>query len=130
MLAGATPVLVHNCGETFEEFADKAEIARADYAAEYTSPTGKVYRAHNAEQLEVPDEMNKVFKDPKNDHHGGCAETKCLIKAYNAEGMAATRGGKMDVVHVSDDLDGQWEHFDRARPCGRCARLQGNLGIG
>ncbi|MFF3246850.1 polymorphic toxin-type HINT domain-containing protein [Streptomyces sp. NPDC002870] len=127
--AGASAVLVHNCGETFEEFADKAEIARADYAAEYTSPTGKVYRAHNAEELEVPDEMDKVFKDPNNDHHGGCAETKCLIKAYNAEGIAATRGGRMKVVHVSDDLDGAWEHFGRARPCGRCARLQGNLGI-
>lgn len=64
------------------------------------------------------------------DHHGGCAEAKCLIKAYNAEGPNAICGGHMDVVHVGDDPDGNWEHGDVVRPCGRCDRLKKGLFIG
>ncbi|WP_416968491.1 ricin-type beta-trefoil lectin domain protein [Streptomyces sp. 4F14] len=130
VLVGTAAVLVHNCppSQALLDTADIAEAYGAEYAAEYTSPSGETYRAHNKEQLAVPPDMQDVFDE--NDHHGGCAETKCLIKAYNAEGPGAIRGGHMDVVHVGDDDDGQWEHGDVARPCGRCSRLQKNLFIG
>ncbi|WP_157621662.1 RHS repeat-associated core domain-containing protein [Saccharothrix sp. NRRL B-16348] len=123
-----TSVLVHNCppSQKLLNEADKAEVAGAEFAAEYTSPSGQTYRSHNKEQIATPNGMLDVFDEF--DHHGGCAETKCLIKAYNAEGPDAIRGGHMDVVHVSDTDD--WSHGDVARPCGRCARLQGGLFIG
>ncbi|WP_415952272.1 polymorphic toxin-type HINT domain-containing protein [Streptomyces sp. KLOTTS4A1] len=130
VVAGAAPVLVHNCppSQELQDTADIAEAYGAEYAAEYTSPSGNTYRAHNKEQLTAPPGMEDVFDEF--DHHGGCAETKCLIKAYAAEGPAAIRGGHMDVVHVGDDDDGNWEHGDTARPCGRCSRLKKGLFIG
>ncbi|MFD7975630.1 ricin-type beta-trefoil lectin domain protein [Streptomyces sp. NPDC059071] len=130
VLAAQTSVLVHNCppSQALQDLADIAEAYGAEYAAEYTSPSGEVYRAHNKEQPAVPPGMQDEFDEY--DHHGGCAETKCLIKAYNAEGPSAIRGGHMDVVHVGDDDDGNWEHGDVARPCGRCSRLQKGLFIG
>jgi RHS repeat-associated protein len=123
-----TSVLVHNCppSQNLLDEADKAEVAGAEFAAEYTSPSGQTYRSHNKEKIATPNGMFDVFDEFN--HHGGCAETKCLIKAYNAEGPDAICGGHMDVVHVSDTDD--WSHGDVARPCGRCARLQGGLFIG
>ncbi|MGX6750389.1 polymorphic toxin-type HINT domain-containing protein [Streptomyces xantholiticus] len=130
VMAEQTSVLVHNCppSQALLDTADVAEAYGAEYAAEYTSPSGETYRAHNKEQLNVPAGMEDVFDEF--DHHGGCAETKCLIKAYNAEGPAAITGGHMDVVHVGDDDDGNWEHGDVASPCGRCGRLKKGLFIG
>ncbi|CAM5493308.1 hypothetical protein SNARM312S_05325 [Streptomyces narbonensis] len=130
VLAERTSVLVHNCppSQALQDLADVAEAYGAEYAAEYTSLSGETYRAHNKEELPVPPGMQDVFDEL--DHHGGCAEAKCLIKAYNAEGPAGIRGGHMDVVHVGDDDDGNWEHGDVARPCGRCVRLKKGLFIG
>ncbi|MFV2018368.1 polymorphic toxin-type HINT domain-containing protein [Micromonospora sp. LOL_023] len=126
VLADNTPVLVHNCNPSnaLMKKADEGEIRGADFAAEYTSPSGATYRAHNKSQTNIPDAMRDELSGF--DHpHLGCAEMQCLAKAYAAEGSTAIRGGHMTVVHVSDTAKGA--HGDLARPCGACTRTLGGL---
>ncbi|MFE5078270.1 hypothetical protein [Streptomyces halstedii] len=64
-VAGSTPVLVHNCPHPSQDLQNTADIAEAydaEYAAEYTSPSGATYRAHNKEQISAPPGMEDVFR--------------------------------------------------------------------
>ncbi|MDT0457436.1 RHS repeat-associated core domain-containing protein [Streptomyces sp. DSM 41527] len=112
--------------DDLEEWADHAEVKGAEYAAEYTSPAGNRYYGYNAQGLDTPGALGAIFE--QNDHHGACAETNALVRAYTREGPEAIYGGRMSVVHVSDTPE--WEHGQTARGCGRCRRLLPNLGIG
>ncbi|WP_163569261.1 polymorphic toxin-type HINT domain-containing protein [Fodinicola feengrottensis] len=123
---GGAPTLVHNCGpsEGLLQEADNAEIAGGDFAAEYTSPSGRTYLANNKSGVEIPDGMADDLESL--DHpHLGCAEMQCLAQAYREEGPDAIRGGNMTVVHVSDTEIG--DHGALARPCRACARVLFNL---
>jgi hypothetical protein len=55
VLAGATPVLVHNCNDSLQEYADSlrpgATKRGPHVAAEYTSPSGETYHGYNGHGL-------------------------------------------------------------------------------
>ncbi|MGW0860023.1 polymorphic toxin-type HINT domain-containing protein, partial [Streptomyces sp. NPDC002690] len=128
VLAGATPVLVHNCGEaSLEVQADVGEIRGSDFAAEYKSRSGHVYRSDNKEPVTAPDEMAEIFKKQAHPMNGGCAEMQCLSKAYAREGEPGIRGGTMSTAHVSDTAKG--DHGAPADPCKACRRVMDSLGV-
>ncbi|WP_435279065.1 RHS repeat-associated core domain-containing protein [Streptomyces sp. 1222.5] len=128
VLAGTTPVLVHNCGEaSLEAQADAGEIRGSDFAAEYESRSGHVYRSDNKEPVTAPDDMAEIFDQQNHPMNGGCAEMQCLSKAYAREGEPGIRGGNMSTVHVSDTPKG--DHGAPATPCKACQRVMDSLGV-
>ncbi|MFV2117310.1 ricin-type beta-trefoil lectin domain protein [Streptomyces sp. Act-28] len=128
VLAGSAPVLVHNCGESsLDAQADAGEIRGSDFAAEYESRSGHVYRSDNKEPVTAPDEMVEIFEQQDHPMNGGCAEMQCLSKAYAREGEPGIRGGNMTTVHVSDTSKG--DHGAPATPCKACRRVMDSLGV-
>lgn len=130
VLAGETPVLVHNC-----DLSDYADSVRNEpgvkFASEYTSPSGAKYYGRNrhGEQAEGPlaDALERA------DHHGGCAEVHCLIQAQAEEGPDAAKGGTMRTVKTRNNsmpTSNAAGHGEPAHPCGRCGRLLEDLGVG
>ncbi|MDX3855797.1 Hint domain-containing protein, partial [Streptomyces sp. AK02-01A] len=128
VLAGTTPILVHNtdggtCGvvsPALANTADAGEMHGADFASEFRSPSGQMYQAHNAEYVELPEGLKDIIRE--NDHPAFvCSEMKCLANAYKAEGPAALNGGQMTTVFVSDTEMG--EHGALASPCPGCRRV-------
>jgi hypothetical protein len=131
--AGNTSVLVHNCDDpgcpciSLRQVADQAEDSGAQYASEYTSASGSVFRADNREFVHLTPEFRAAL--PEVGHPSlMCSEVKCLAKAFEASGgdPASIRGGSMRTVHVGD-LNGR--HGSAARPCQGCQRLLRALGI-
>ncbi|MBD0739385.1 polymorphic toxin-type HINT domain-containing protein [Streptomyces sp. CBMA29] len=128
VVAGATPVLVHNCGEaSLDAQANAGETRGSDFAAEYESQSGHVYRSDNKEPVTAPDEMAEIFEQHAHPMNGGCAEMQCLSKAYAREGEPGIRGGNMTTVHVSDTPKG--DHGASATPCRACRRVMDSLGV-
>lgn len=128
MFAGPAPLLVHNCGEaSLEAQADAGEMRGSDFAAEYESQSGHVYRSDNKEPVTAPDEMAEIFEEQSHPMNGGCAEMQCLSKAYAREGATGIRGGRMTTVHVSDTAKG--DHGSPAAPCKACRRVMDSLGV-
>ncbi|MFF3393655.1 LamG-like jellyroll fold domain-containing protein [Streptomyces sp. NPDC002669] len=107
--AGATPVLVHNCGD-LAEYADSLrpgfhKETGPFFAAKYTSPSGRTYFGHSGHDLKPApggevDSLVRKFTPEGGRYHAGCAETMCLIQAEAAEGAAGLRGGSFEVVKV------------------------------
>ncbi|MFD8917445.1 RHS repeat-associated core domain-containing protein [Streptomyces sp. NPDC059569] len=128
-LAGATPVLVHNCN-----LGDYADSVRNEpgvkFASEYTSPSGAKYYGRNKHGQQAEGPLADALE--RTGHHGGCAEVHCLIQAQAAEGPEAIRGGTMRTVRTrnnsmpTSNTDG---HGEPAHPCGRCGRLLEDLEI-
>ncbi|MBR7829703.1 hypothetical protein KDK95_25580 [Actinospica sp. MGRD01-02] len=147
VLAGSTPVLVHNCGTSVDvqtpsgvvqtdvstsgDLQAYADFLRPNYtksegpvfAAKYTSPSGRSYFGYSGHDL-VPEEGGAVdslaqeFTPPDGRYHVGCAETMCLILAENAEGAAGIEGGSFEVVKVRGLNSGPGSvHGDPAGPC-------------
>ncbi|MER6719182.1 hypothetical protein [Streptomyces halstedii] len=104
----------------FAEIGDEELLARE---AELDQRWATVREKHQ----QVYRERRKVQREKR---RLGLSLRPLLIKAYNAEDPNAICGGHIDVVHVGDNPDGNWEHGDVARPCGRCARLKKGLFIG
>jgi len=134
VIAGDTPVLVHNCGgDALEDFANsQREVPGTKFASEYTSPSGQKYYSTNrhgtAGELENMPELRDAVN--ASGHHGGCAEVGCLIRAYQAEGPSAITSGTMRTVNVRNPMSSRAaEQGTPAYPCGRCQRLLGMLGI-
>ncbi|MFH8795565.1 polymorphic toxin-type HINT domain-containing protein [Streptomyces sp. NPDC017941] len=129
VLAGATPVLVHNCN-----LGDYADSVRNEpgvkFASEYTSPSGAKYYGRNKHGQQAEGPLADALE--RTGHHGGCAEVHCLIQAQAAEGPEAIRGGTMRTVRTrnnsmpTSNTDG---HGEPAHPCGRCGRLLEDLEI-
>ncbi|MEU6172770.1 polymorphic toxin-type HINT domain-containing protein [Streptantibioticus parmotrematis] len=131
VLAGSTPVLVHNC----DPLADYADSVRNEpgtkFASEYESPSGAKYYGRNRHGQQADGDLANALEEA--DHHGGCAEVSCLIQAQRAEGPDAIRGGTMRTVmsrNNSMPTSNTAGHGESATPCGRCTRLLDNLGIG
>ncbi|WP_330246268.1 polymorphic toxin-type HINT domain-containing protein [Streptomyces sp. NBC_00562] len=108
VLAGATPVLVHNCNLAGYADSLRSGFNKVDgpfFAAKYTSPSGRTYFGHSGHDLtpapggEV-DSLVRRFTPDGGRYHAGCAETMCLIQAEAAEGAAGIRGGSFEVVKV------------------------------
>jgi hypothetical protein len=148
IVAGAQALLVHNddC-DSLEKFADRnRDVIGVQYVAEYTDVTGRAHREYNARTDEIPSELVPAFGGPTGSggHHGGCAETRCIITAYNKardrgdeNPLAAVQGGTMRVLAtVSSYTEKQGlipkrgEHKSIGTPCQRCASGPlANLGI-
>ena len=129
MLAGATPVLVHNCN--LGDYADSVRNeSGVKFASEYTSPSGAKYYGRNKHGQQAEGPLADALE--RTGHHGGCAEVHCLIQAQAAEGPEAIRGGTMRTVRTrnnsmpTSNTDG---HGEPAHPCGRCGRLLEDLEI-
>ena len=142
VLAGPAPLLVHNTGgeacpikkakeafENAENLDDAADAARdipgTEYAAEYISRSGNVYRSYNGHGLSVPPflqrKLDRIHFRSRPKHHGGCAEVGCLIKAYRKEGHKGTRGGTMRTLKVfRPQSSRKLQHRTPASPCGLC----------
>ncbi|MFG3662526.1 polymorphic toxin-type HINT domain-containing protein, partial [Streptomyces sp. NPDC047706] len=129
VVAGTTPVLVHNCN-----LGDYADSVRNEpgvkFASEYTSPSGAKYYGRNKHGQQAEGPLADALE--RTGHHGGCAEVHCLIQAQAAEGPEAIRGGTMRTVRTrnnsmpTSNTDG---HGEPAHPCGRCGRLLEDLEI-
>lgn len=106
MLTGTTPVLVHNCNDPLQDYADSlrpgATKKGPHVAAEYTSPSGQTYYGRNGHGMspQAGGDLERAIQE--SGHHGGCAEIMCLIQAESAEGSDAIRGGSMRAVRVRD----------------------------
>ncbi|MEU5633882.1 RHS repeat-associated core domain-containing protein [Streptomyces rishiriensis] len=129
VLAGATPVLVHNCN--LGGYADSVRNEPGvKFASEYTSPSGAKYYGRNKHGQQAEGPLADALE--RTGHHGGCAEVHCLIQAQAAEGPEAIRGGTMQTVRTrnnsmpTSNTDG---HGEPAHPCGRCGRLLEDLEI-
>jgi hypothetical protein len=133
VLAGATPVLVHNC-DPLQVYADSlrpgATKRGPHVAAEYTSPSGKTYYGHNGHGMspEVGGDLEAALQ--ASGHHGGCAEVMCLIQAEAAEGAEGITGGSMRAVRVRGLRSEGNAHGTPIDPCpNACTPLLENLGI-
>ncbi|MFJ2754818.1 RHS repeat-associated core domain-containing protein [Nocardioides sp. NPDC087217] len=122
-------VLVHNC-----DLAGYAESVRNEpgvkFASEYTSPSGATYYGRNRHGEAADGELAAALE--RTGHHGGCAEVHCLIQAQREEGPEAIRGGTMRTVRTRNNsmpTSNAAGHGEPAHPCGRCGRLQADLGI-
>ncbi|AWL32640.1 hypothetical protein HWN34_19310 [Streptomyces violascens] len=129
VLAGATPVLVHN--GNLGDYADSVRNeSGVKFASEHTSPSGAKYYGRNKHGQQAEGPLADALE--RTGHHGGCAEVHCLIQAQAAEGPEAIRGGTMRTVRTrnnsmpTSNTDG---HGEPAHPCGRCGRLLEDLEI-
>lgn len=147
VLAGDTPILVHNCttsvnaqtasgtvqtdvsaSDDLQAYADflRPNYTKAEgpvFAAKYTSSSGRSYFGYSGHDL-VPDAGGAVdslaqeFTPPDGRYHVGCAETMCLILAESTEGAVGIAGGSFDVVKVRGLNSGPGSaHGDPASPC-------------
>ncbi|MCX5613492.1 polymorphic toxin-type HINT domain-containing protein [Streptomyces sp. NBC_00047] len=134
VLAGATPVLVHNTGgcDPLLTYANKhRNDVGTKFVSEYTSPSGALYKGRNRHGITPSGPLANALSDAG--HHGGCAEVHCLIKAQAAEGNAGIQGGSMRTLiskNNSMPTSNTTGHGDKATPCGRCKRVLDSLGIG
>jgi hypothetical protein len=114
------------------EYADSVRNdTGVKFASEYTSPSGEKYYGRNKHGQQASGDLQVALDEA--DHHGGCAEVHCLIQAQAAEGPEAIRGGTMRTVQSRNNsmpTSNTAGHGEPATPCGRCARLLDNLGIG
>ncbi|MBW6440031.1 hypothetical protein KZ829_40540 [Actinoplanes hulinensis] len=144
VLAGTTPVLVHNC-DTSPDLANYADSLRPGFkkgkgpffAAKYTSASGETYYGHSGHDLVpapggVVDSLVRRFTPEDGRYHKGCAETMCLIKAEAKEGAAGVRGGTFEVVMVRGlNSPPGGAHGKPASPCELvCQPRLENQGIG
>ncbi|MFI1649841.1 polymorphic toxin-type HINT domain-containing protein [Streptomyces avidinii] len=128
VLAGATPVLVHNTcptpgrapeGSTLEDYADANrgvnQDATPDFVTEYTSPSGARYYGRTTEGG-VDIEPGSHLADAQRSHHGGCAEVCALNQAQIAEGGLAIYGGTFRTLRVRPQ-GSPLPHGTPANPC-------------
>ncbi|MEO3974993.1 RHS repeat-associated core domain-containing protein [Streptomyces sp. CAU 1734] len=135
VLAGATPVLVHNNNcDPLQNYADSlrpgATKKGPHVAAEYTSPSGLIYFGRNGHGLspKAGGDLERALRE--SGHHGGCAEVMCLIQAEAAEGADSIRGGSMRAVRVRGLRSEGNAHGTPISPCpNACTPLLGILGI-
>ncbi|MFI6849951.1 polymorphic toxin-type HINT domain-containing protein [Kitasatospora sp. NPDC050467] len=134
VLAGAMPVLVHNCNDPLQDYADSlrpgATKKGPHVAAEYTSPSGQTYYGHNGHGMspQAGGDLERAIQE--SGHHGGCAEVMCLIQAETAEGAGAIRGGSMRAVRVRGLRSEGNAHGTPIDPCpNACTPLLRILGI-
>ncbi|MEV0148424.1 MULTISPECIES: Hint domain-containing protein [unclassified Nonomuraea] len=133
VLAGDQAVLVHNttpgCGDPLRDYADKMRNnPRAKFASEYTSRSGVKYYGSNRHGQQADGPLSDAIKETN--HHGGCAEIQCLIKAQKEEGPDAITGGTMRTLRSRNELSQRAElHGTPGQPCGRCQSLLERLHI-
>ncbi|MYS20299.1 intein C-terminal splicing region/RHS repeat-associated core domain-containing protein [Streptomyces sp. DvalAA-14] len=145
VLAGNTPVLVHNCDEADDDLLDFADNimnttksgpgGRPATASKITSADGKVRYATSADTRtgSLPEKTARAIADAQG--HGGCAEINCAAALENDS--IELRGATVQTVKIGGggwkDGGPMWsyeEHGDLLGPCPSCQRTLPLLGIG
>jgi RHS repeat-associated protein len=122
VLAGITPILVHNCGEGLAELADLS-IGKTNVAAEVTNGSGQVgrgvSRARSAGEL-TP--QVRVAAEATG-HHMGCAEIGGLCDLELKQ--APLTGLSSEAVKVAGGSKGYTyeQHLGSEPMCSACTRL-------
>jgi hypothetical protein len=115
VLAGQTPVLVHNegCisplpgrapeGSTLEQYAEvnrgANQAATPDFVTEYTSPSGGRYYGRTSGDTEIEPGSN-LDDALGSSHRDTCSEVCALNEAQKAEGGLAIYGGSFRTLRV------------------------------
>lgn len=128
VLAGATPVLVHNTCPSDEllDVAD-ANIGKTNVASEVTATNGaKGYGVSTARQ---PSQLTRQVRQAVEEtgHHGGCAEigALCDLESKGAPLKGVTPVA-VKVAGGSQEYDYE-EHGELMNPCAACQRVLDHL---
>ncbi|MFF3068611.1 RHS repeat-associated core domain-containing protein [Kitasatospora sp. NPDC057936] len=133
VLAGTTPVLVHNCGEADEDLLDFADAAlnippadRPNVATKIISADGQhtdMSYAVDTRTGTMPEKTARAVADSA--HHGGCGEVGCAIK-FEANGIPLA-GSTFQSVKIGGGGRGNsfplLEHGELIGPCPACKRF-------
>lgn len=133
VLAGATPVLVHNCGEAADDLLDFADEAlnmspesRPNVATKITSADGEHVRfayAMDTRSGTMPPQTARAVAN--SGHHGGCGEVGCVIQFENAE--IPLEGSTFQSVMIGGGGRGNSfpieNHGELIAPCLACQRF-------
>ncbi|WP_271223043.1 RHS repeat-associated core domain-containing protein [Streptosporangium carneum] len=130
VLAGAAPVLVHNCSPELARYADSLpqNSKEIDVVARLTTkqnPRG--YFGHNMDRSDIGavDYEARQAIDAAGGHHMGCAEIGCISDAFEAEDPL--EDAVMEAVHFAP---GTPYHLTPIAPCPEaCESLLPRLGI-
>ncbi|MCS0637856.1 LamG domain-containing protein [Streptomyces sp. LP05-1] len=133
VLAGATPVLVHNCGEADDDLLDFADDAlsmspgsRPNVATKVTSAKGGHVRLSYATDTRsgaMPPQTARAVAN--SGHHGGCGEIGCAIQLEKAgiplegatfQSVKIGGGGRGNSFPIED-------HGELIAPCPACQRF-------
>ncbi|MEU0909906.1 hypothetical protein, partial [Streptomyces althioticus] len=138
VLAGATPVLVHNCGEADDDLLDFADEAlsmspesRPNVATKITSADGEHVRfsyATDTRSGAMPPQTARAVAN--SGHHGGCGEVGCAIQFESAgiplegatfQSVRIGGGGRGNSFPIED-------HGELIAPCPACQRFLPQIG--
>ncbi|MEV8532132.1 polymorphic toxin-type HINT domain-containing protein [Streptomyces sp. NPDC051211] len=133
VLAGATPILVHNCGQAESDLRAFADLSRLGpgrnegAASVLLTPSGGAFdvstRRVGEARRSLPLPLRRVLD--QTGHHGGCAEIGCIAQAMEAG----------DLVRGSSSLALLRKPFDHPRyrdllpACGSCQLVMARLRI-
>ncbi|MEU3049640.1 RHS repeat-associated core domain-containing protein [Streptomyces sp. NPDC006984] len=138
VVAGATPVLVHNCGEADDDLLDFADEAlsmspesRPNVATKITSADGEHVRfayATDTRSGAMPPQTARAVAN--SGHHGGCGEVGCAIQFESAE--IPLEGATFQSVKIGGGGRGNSfpieDHGELIAPCPACQRFLPQIG--
>lgn len=138
VVAGATPVLVHNCGEADDDLLDFADEAlsmspesRPNVATKITSAYGEHVRfsyATDTRSGAMPPQTARAVAN--SGHHGGCGEVGCAIQFESAgiplegatfQSVRIGGGGRGNSFPIEDQ-------GELIAPCPACQRFLPQIG--
>jgi RHS repeat-associated protein len=122
VIAGTTPVLVHNCSEELANLAD-ANIGQTNVASEVTNAHGA--KGYGTSQRRAAEDLPPSVRNAVNatGHHGGCAEIGALCDLAD-QGQPLT-GLTADSVKVAGGSRGYppEAHLEPVPMCSACTRV-------
>ncbi|MET9438116.1 polymorphic toxin-type HINT domain-containing protein [Streptomyces sp. NPDC006551] len=138
VLAGAAPVLVHNCGEADDDLLDFADEAlsmspesRPNVATKITSADGEHVRfsyATDTRSGAMPPQTARAVAN--SGHHGGCGEVGCAIQ-FESAGIPL-EGATFQSVRIGGGGRGNSfpieNHGELIAPCPACQRFLPQIG--
>lgn len=138
VVAGAAPVLVHNCGEADDDLLDFADEAlsmspesRPNVATKITSADGKHSRLAYATDTRsgvMPPQTARAVADSR--HHGGCGEVGCAVQFEQAK--IPLEGSTFQSVKIGGGGRGNSfpieDHGELIGPCPACQRFLPQIG--
>ncbi|WP_285390640.1 polymorphic toxin-type HINT domain-containing protein [Streptomyces sp. RKAG337] len=125
VLAGATPVLVHNCGDASDELLDIADghIGKTNTASEIVSADGKV--GHGVSGARAPSALTPQVRTAAEatGHHRGCSEigALCELELQGAD-LTGTKATTVKVMGGSQEY-GPEAHGELYPKCPSCRAL-------
>ncbi|MEW2505940.1 polymorphic toxin-type HINT domain-containing protein [Amycolatopsis sp. NPDC047767] len=125
VLAGTTPILVHNCNEASDELLDIADanIGRTNTASEITSADGRV--GYGVSGARAPTALTPQVRTAAEatGHHMGCSEigALCELELQGAD-LVGTKATTVKVMGGSQEY-GPEQHGELYPKCPSCRAL-------